>query len=355
MTLRVALLHPVYWPEVRRGSERFARELADGLLARGHRPRLIVGHRGWRPRTTVEDGLPVTRVPRLPEGRLDRRQYEPHLTHVPFAAAALRAGGPFDVVHALHPVSALAAPRDTPLVLSIMGVPHHANLATRRWRLEIWRRALERADAIVALSETAARATERWLGVRPRVIAPGVDLAAFTPGGQRAPTPVILCAADATAPYKRVGLLAEAFARVQRERPDARLVLSRPRRGAVPFDGDGIDWRDLDDRDALVAACREAHVAALPSVGEAFGLVLAEALACGTPVVGSVPEVLGDDDRVGRLFTGDSADALALALLEAIDLAADPQTTARCRAHAEAFGIDRTVDAYVALYREIGS
>ena len=34
--VHVALLNPVFWPEVRRGSERFARELADGLLARGH-------------------------------------------------------------------------------------------------------------------------------------------------------------------------------------------------------------------------------------------------------------------------------------------------------------------------------
>ena len=352
--LDVALLHPVYWPEVRRGSERFARELADGLLARGHRPRLVVGYGGWRQQTTVEDGLPVVRVPRLPERRLDRRQYEPHLTHVPFAALALRRAGPLDVVHALHPVSALAAPRGTPLVLSLMGVPHHDNLTTRRWRLEVWQRALDRADAVVALSETAAQATARWLGVRPRVIAPGVDLAAFSPGGERAAAPTILCAADATAPQKRAGLLAEAFALVRRERPDARLVLSRPR-GAPPFDGEGIEWRDLDDRDRLVAACREAHVAALPSVGEAFGLVLAEALACGTPVVGSVPEVIGDDDRIGRLFTGDSPAALALALLEAMQLGGDPDTAARCRARAEEFSIERTVEAYVSLYRQIGS
>ena len=350
--MKVALLTPVYWPEVRRGTERFARELGDGLLARGHAPRVVTGHAGLRPRTTVEDGLPVTRVPRAPERRLVRRQYESHLTHVPFAAAAVRAAGPFDVVHALHPVSALAAPRGTPLVLSLMGVPHHDNLTTRRWRLEVWQRALARADAVVALGETAARATERWLGLRPRVIPPGVDLATFSPGGERAPVPTILCAADAAAPQKRVALLAEAFALVRRDRPGARLVLNRPR-GAPPFSGDGIEWRDLDDRARLVAACREAHVAALPSRGEAFGLVLAEALACGTPVVGSVAEVLGDDDRVGRVFTGESADALAVALAETLDLAADPETAARCRARAETFSIDRTVEAYLSLYREV--
>ena len=46
MSLKVALLSPVFWPEVRRGGERFVRELADGLIAEGHEPRLITTHRG---------------------------------------------------------------------------------------------------------------------------------------------------------------------------------------------------------------------------------------------------------------------------------------------------------------------
>ena len=43
---RIALLSPCFWPEVRRGGERFTRELADGLLARGHHPELITSHPG---------------------------------------------------------------------------------------------------------------------------------------------------------------------------------------------------------------------------------------------------------------------------------------------------------------------
>ncbi len=58
--LRVALLAPAFFPEVRRGGERLVRELADELIARGHRPRLITSHAG-RPSRTVEDGLPVFR------------------------------------------------------------------------------------------------------------------------------------------------------------------------------------------------------------------------------------------------------------------------------------------------------
>src|SRR5204863_3420035 len=55
--VRIALLHPCFWPEVRRGTERVIRELADGLLARGHEPVLITSHPGETLRN-LEDGLP---------------------------------------------------------------------------------------------------------------------------------------------------------------------------------------------------------------------------------------------------------------------------------------------------------
>ncbi len=60
----------------------------------------------------------------------------------------------------------------------------------------------------------------------------------------------------------------------------------------------------------------------LPSVDEAFGLVLVESLAAGTPVVaarsGACPEIV-TDDAIGRLFEPDDADDLARAMGEAID------------------------------------
>ena len=353
--MKVAIANPVFWPEVRRGSERFAHELATGLVARGHAARIVCGHAGLRTHTGVEDGVGVVRVPRLPEGRLRRRMFEDHLTHVPFAARELERGED-DVIHALHATSALAGSRaGRPLVFSHMGIPHRQALANRRLRLEVMSRALRAADAVVALSEAAAQGFERWLGVSARVIPPGVDLATFTlDPPRRAAEPTLVCAASAREPRKRVPLLAEAFARVRRERPGARLILSAPAAFEAP---EGVEWRDLDDREALAAAYREAHVGVLPSWGEAFGLVLVEALACGTPVVGSnreaIPEVLGDDPRIGRLFDGEDPAELARVLLEALELAADPATAAACRARAERFSTDATTDAYIALYREL--
>jgi len=361
--VRIALLSPAFWPEVRRGTERFVRELGDALIAAGHRPTLITSHRR-APSRAIEDGLEVIRNWRPPDARLRRRMFEEHLTHVPFSYLSLQRGR-FDLAHAFYPTDALAAARwarrtGKPSVLSFMGIPHRRALANRRFRTEITIRAFAEVDATVALSEAAALACERWIGVRPRVIYPGIDLETFSPGGVRAEQPTIVCAAALEVPRKRIPLLLEAFAIVRRRHSAARLVLSRPKRDDALRELDqrwldGIELADLDDVTALAGAYRSAWVSALPSRDEAFGLVLAEALACGTPVVGSQEAGIGEllDARVGRLFSGEDPAGLADALLECVELARDPSTAAACRARAEPLSRERTAERYLALYREL--
>jgi glycosyltransferase involved in cell wall biosynthesis len=363
--LRVALLNPCYWPEVRRGSERFARELADGLLASGHKPSLITSHPGL-PRRSIEDGLRVIRVPRPPQGLLLRRGYESYLTHVPLSYLALRRGS-YDVAHALYPADALAAARwrtrtRRPAVLSYMGIPTRYWLSSHRGRLSVLRQAVDGCDAVVALSRYAADAFTDSIGREVRVIHPGVDLARFRPGGPRAPYPTIVCAAAVTEERKHVPLLVEAFALVRERNPDARLILSAPRdrraiaRAGIDAAAPGVEWRELDDQDTLRRVYAEAWAAVLPAVDEAFGLVLIEALACGTPVVGyaggGIPEII-DRGEIGRLFERLDREALAEAIAATLETATEPGTAASCRARAEEFSIDRCTERYLALYREL--
>jgi glycosyltransferase involved in cell wall biosynthesis len=365
-SFRIALLSPVFWPEVRRGGERFTRELADGLIARGHRPRLITSHRGGV-RRTVEDGLPILRLPRPPTGWLLGRMYEPYLSHVPLSYAALRLGD-YDIAHAVYPTDALAAARwrrrtGRPAILSYLGIPSRSWLAERR-RLAVLRVAVRDCDRVVALSRYAADAFAQVLGYEAPVIQPGVDVDAFRPAPARASAPTIICSAAADEPRKHVGLLVTAFGLVRRERRDARLVLSLPRsvdavrRAGVVVDAPGVEWVDLDDRAVLARAYGEAWLSALPSVDEAFGLVLAEAMACGTPAVGyddgATPEVI-DRPGVGLLFDRLDAGVLARTLLAGFELSQRPETVSACRARAEELSTARCTESYLELYRQISA
>jgi glycosyltransferase involved in cell wall biosynthesis len=359
--LDVALLSPLTWPEARRGAERMFRDLASGLLARGHRPWLLSSHQGL-PRTSIENGVRVTRNWRPPDGRLQRRAYEEHLTHAPSTYLSLRRR-PVDVAHASHAPDALAAARwsrrtGAPTILSFMGIPDRPWLVARRHRLQLVLRACRECAAVVALSQTAADAFAHSLGVSARVIPPGVDTDAFSPGGERSAVPQILCTASLEVPEKRVSLLVDALPLVRRSRPDTELVLQRPSAQALSDHAAREPGVVLMDTDAelLLDAYRSAWCSALPSRSDAFGLVLAESLACGTPVVGSdrgaLAEVI-DRPEVGRVFAGEDPSEVARALLEALELAEDPATAAACRARALELSLDRCADAYEALYREL--
>lgn len=66
-----------------------------------------------------------------------------------------------------------------------------------------------------------------------------------------------------------------------------------------------------------------AHLAVYPSIGdEAFGLSIAEAMACGIPVIathlGGIPEVVGTDERCGILVPPRESSALAEGILKLI-------------------------------------
>jgi len=358
--LEVALLNFAYWPEVRRGNERLVHDLAQELVRRADGATIITSHPHRRSRT-VEDGVCVVRSRRPPEGVLRLRGIQERLSHVPFSYRELRRRA-FDLAHAFFLTDAVASTRwatrtGGPAVFSLTGVPERANVSNLRLRRRLLELAVERSDAVVVLSCAAREATWRWLGVEARVIHPGVDLARFRPGA-RSPVPTLACAAAPEDARKRVELLVRAFELVRRDRPDAELLLLRPDDPALARRlGEPRGVRLLaPTADAVSKMLATAWGSALCSRNEAFGLVLVESLASGTPAVGAndgaIPEII-DRPEVGRLFEGDDERAVARALLEVLELAESPSTVAACRSRAESFSAKRTGEAHRALYREL--
>ncbi|CAB4938245.1 unannotated protein [freshwater metagenome] len=383
-SLRPTLLNPVFWPEVRRGSERAVRSLADGLVARGHRPRLVTSYDGRLPRYDVEDGLGITRLPRVASRYLWRTVADDHAAHHPLATPLL-AADPGDLLHAFYPTDATLAVRaaaahhalgvvrpggrdrrpPVPVVLSVMGPPDRAWAVAVRGRLEGLVDAARAAQVVTTLSRFAQERVWRTFAVRSEIVPPPVDLDAFCldPATARHETPTILFASDPAGGAKRIGLLLDALALVRTRRPGTRLLVNRPVDGTLGrrlAAVDGVGLVDLDDREVLADAYRRAWVTALPSTNEAFGLVVAESLACGTPGVafaGEGPaEVLTGDD-VGRIAPEPTPASLAAALLGALELAEDPATPARCRSAVRGLGVPehtaRTLELYARAFAAV--
>ena len=350
-------MHPTYWPEVRRGSERIIHGLARYLASRGHEVTLLTTHKG-RASSSEEDGFTVIRSRRAP-GRLHRRGTEPH-TEDALPAALRTAIRRFDVVHAFHIPDAWGISRLTrrPLVLSLMGYPDRESLDAYRNRRPMLMTVARRADAVHTLSTATALALGEETGIEATAIHPGTDIAAFGSDAPKAERPTILCAASPSDPRKRVPLLVEAFSRVRRDRPDARLVIHAGKRGEVDpaLRADGVELVEDTGDEGLAAQNARAWTTVLPSSREAFGLVVVESLAAGTPVVamgeGGVPEIL-DSTRVGVLFDQATPDALAEAIRRGLDLGAAEGTPAACREHAERWDWRRLGPRYESLYGEL--
>ena len=346
--LRIALVHPYSWPEVRRGGERYLSDLAWYLRGRGHEVDVITGGDA-----SSSEHLPGGRVRRLRHRGAGGLARYGITTADTFGVRALGVlvRRRYDVVHALTPTAALAArAARQPTVYTVLGHPTPALLAetppaTRR----LMSQAVRRATATTALTVSAAAGVAATFGRDPHVLPPGIRLDEFPPGLEpRLGPPRILFPAFAGDPNKGLVILLRAFARIRDEFDDARLLLGGPGDPAPALAELGPD-RDrvaaaIDDLgvgalDDVPARYRAATVTTVPSRFEAFGLVLVESLACGTPAVCSstdsgMPEIV-DRPEVGRAVPFGDPAALAAALAETIRLARDPLTPRRCRTHAE--------------------
>jgi len=160
---------------------------------------------------------------------------------------------------------------------------------------------------------------------------------------------------------KRIGDLIRVFTQLSEWHPDVDLLiigegedgaaLRRLATGLNPERVRFVGW--VQEKARLADYYGAAECLVLPSVSEGFPTVVGEAMACGTPVIGSDVGGIGEmvvPGSTGWLLPAGNALALNAAVAEALD---QPQTLAAMRRHARELALQRlSADAVAAQLRE---
>lgn len=288
----------------------------------------------------------------------------------PLAARALN----LDLLHGMAFVTPVITPCPTVVTvydLSFIYFPDRYPMLQRIYLTSQTRRSCRRARRVVTISESGRQDVNKLFGVpleRISVIHPGVD-PNFYPRSedeiddfrarQNLPPQYVLHVGTLQ-PRKSIPTLIKAFAKLKR--PDLELVLVGGKGWAYEEIYSLVRELDLEERVRFTGYVSDgelplwynaAAVLVFPSVYEGFGLPVAEAMACGTPVVAAntsaIPEAAG---VAARLFKAQDGAELSDHIAAVLD---DPHLTATMREHglqqSRQFSWERAGEEMVDVYR----
>lgn len=335
--LRIAHVGPVATtiPPAKSGSvEQMTSLLTEGLVARGHGVTLFA---------TGDSTTRAALHAIFPHGYWhDEEMWPWELYEMLNLASAVERAREFDIIHyeaAYYPLSlAFTRLSPVPLVQTLHHSPSDAEVA-------LWSRYPE--APFIAISNEQARLLSGTNVVA--TVLHGIDTSLFA--FREVPDDYLLF----------LGRFSEGKGALQAievaRRTGMRLILAAAeddyyREKVAPHvDGTHIVYAGEVDFPSKVTLYGGARALLYPiQAGEPFGLVLAEAMACGTPVAaldrGAVREIV-DDGVTGVVF--DSLERMVNGLPQVFAL-----DRTRVRQHAVSrFGVDRMVDEYVTVYRRL--
>jgi phosphatidylinositol alpha-mannosyltransferase len=371
--MRVGLVCPYTW-DVPGGVQQHVRDLAEALIASGHHISVI---------TPADDDTPLPSYV-VSAGRAVPVPYNGSVARLAFgflSAGRVRRWireGKFDVLHVHEP----AAPSlgvlacwaaDGPIVATF-----HASYEKSRAvavAAPILQSALEKITGRIAVSEAARTTLVEHLGGDAVLIPNGVATDRYAmaeplpgwPGRSDEPRGgggALGFLGRMDEPRKGLQVLLKAFEIIGRERPELRLLLAGPgdadevcAKVSPELRGRIVALGLVSDEDK-VRAYHSVDVFVAPNVGgESFGIVLAEAMSAGAPILASDIEAFQrvlQGGAAGALFPVGDAAALAAAAGELLD---DParrkQLSAEARTAVRAYDWSTVARAVVQVYETV--
>ncbi len=358
-----------YWGGVVEHSE----HQAAALRRRGHDVKVLMGNdppgkftRFLHPRSGRHGPLPEGIIPVGRSVVVPANGSLPNIVLSPRCVGRIRTvlqEEQFDLVHLHEPMTPAVCVATLSLARCPIVVTHHAHgdLGWMRGAVHFWGFLLDRVDARIAVSPMAAQSANRWLPGEYRVIPNGVLIPPDAEPADRDHTVVFVGRHD---PRKGLPTLLRAWPEVHAH-TGARLRLIgtdplqyRLLQARLRFDEAGVDVLGIVPNEVRTHELARAKVSVTPALGgESFGLVLAEAFACGTPAVASdipgyaavaIPEA-------ARLVPPDDPAALAAAV---VDVLSDEERRVEmgraARAHALAhYAWDDVARRLEDVYREV--
>lgn len=247
-----------------------------------------------------------------------------------------------DILHAHFgfPDAVVAAPvaRDLgiPLVVTLHGDDAFYLLQRQDWLGRRIRLALGQAAAVVCVSSSMHDAVRPALpdSVPVLTIENGFDDALFRVN--ESPRSGGILFVGTLTPVKNVDTLLRAYAELE-SAPQLTIVGDGPLRESLEALAAQlgvevhVNFLGVQSRAEVAALMKNARLLAIPSSSEGYGMVAAEALACGTPVVasrvGGLPGILAGE-AAGRLVEPNSVASLRDGMVDVLALPHDPEAVA---------------------------